>query len=236
MESLVYATIVYLWGEANSGTKQRIFKHLLIVKSHFFANIYQSRLNLILFWNSNTPIASAFYSNKKCLRSQSCWEVEQIVNHNKIRFKQWVLQKTSEKEVDRGEIVHHRHGTVWVTSSGKSEQILNNRQKKIEVLLPEAGTIEKKKRGNMIQSTPTESYPEVSYMRPEGTMKYYTDQTRPDQTRADQTISSVRETWTPSVVEMSVARRPSFSSSFSSRVRCFRFTSALIIFAALDAP
>jgi hypothetical protein len=33
----------------------------------------------------------------------------------------------------------------------------------------------------MIQSTPAERYPKVSYMRPEGTMEYYTDQTRPDQ-------------------------------------------------------
>jgi hypothetical protein len=32
----------------------------------------------------------------------------------------------------------------------------------------------------MIQSTPAERYPKVSYMRPEGTMEYYTDQTRPD--------------------------------------------------------
>jgi hypothetical protein len=31
----------------------------------------------------------------------------------------------------------------------------------------------------MIQSTPAERYPKVSYMRPEGTMEYYTDQTRP---------------------------------------------------------
>jgi hypothetical protein len=30
----------------------------------------------------------------------------------------------------------------------------------------------------MIQSTPAERYPKVSYMRPEGTMEYYTDQTR----------------------------------------------------------
>jgi hypothetical protein len=29
------------------------------------------------------------------------------------------------------------------------------------------------------QSTPAECYPKVSYMRPEGTMEYYTDQTRP---------------------------------------------------------
>jgi hypothetical protein len=34
----------------------------------------------------------------------------------------------------------------------------------------------------MIQSTPAERYPKVSYMRPEGTMEYYTDQTRPDPT------------------------------------------------------
>jgi hypothetical protein len=59
----------------------------------------------------------------------------------------------------------------------------------MEVLLPEAGMIEKKKRGDMIQSTPAEHYPKVSYMRPEGTMKHYTDQTRPDQTR-----NSARET------------------------------------------
>jgi hypothetical protein len=32
----------------------------------------------------------------------------------------------------------------------------------------------------MIQSTPAERYPKVSYMRPEGTMEYYTDQTRPE--------------------------------------------------------
>jgi hypothetical protein len=42
--------------------------------------------------------------------------------------------------------IHHRHGTVRVPSSGgKSGQILNNRQKKMEVLLQEAGMIEKKK-------------------------------------------------------------------------------------------
>jgi hypothetical protein len=29
----------------------------------------------------------------------------------------------------------------------------------------------------MIQSTPAERYPKVSYMRPGGTMEYYTDQT-----------------------------------------------------------
>jgi hypothetical protein len=60
-------------------------------------------------------------------------------------------------------------------SSSKSGQILKNRQKKkkkkMEVLLPEAGMIEKKKKGSMIQSTPAESYLKVSYMRP--------DQTRP---------------------------------------------------------
>jgi hypothetical protein len=54
-------------------------------------------------------------------------------------------------------------------------------KKKKEVLLPEAGMIGKKKRGNMIQSTPAERYPKVSYMRPEGTMEYYTDQTSPVQ-------------------------------------------------------
>ncbi len=31
----------------------------------------------------------------------------------------------------------------------------------------------------MIQSTPAVRYPNVSYKRPEGTMEYYTDQTRP---------------------------------------------------------
>jgi hypothetical protein len=35
----------------------------------------------------------------------------------------------------------------------------------------------------MIQSTPAERYPKVSYMRPEGTMEYYTDQTRPPTAR-----------------------------------------------------
>jgi hypothetical protein len=39
----------------------------------------------------------------------------------------------------------------------------------MEVSLPEAGMIEKrKKRGNMIQSTPAVRYPKISYMRPEG--------------------------------------------------------------------
>ncbi len=49
----------------------------------------------------------------------------------------------------------------------------------MEVLLPEAGMIEKK-RVNKIQSAPAERYPKVSYKRPEGTMEYYTDKTRPD--------------------------------------------------------
>jgi hypothetical protein len=43
-------------------------------------------------------------------------------------------------------IVHHRHGTIRVPSSGKSEQILNKRQKNMEVLLPETGMIEKEKK------------------------------------------------------------------------------------------
>ncbi len=112
------------------------------------------------------------WTNLLCLRSPSCWELEQIVNHNKIHFKQWVLQKPSEKGVDRGKIVHHRHGTIWVMSSGKSGHgsfVARSRHHWKEI-----------KRGNMIQSTPGERYPKVSYMRPEGTMEYYTDQTRPD--------------------------------------------------------
>ncbi len=32
----------------------------------------------------------------------------------------------------------------------------------------------------MIQSTHAERYPKVSYMHPEGTMEYYSDQTRPE--------------------------------------------------------
>jgi hypothetical protein len=48
--------------------------------------------------------------------------------------------------LSRGEIVHHRHGTKRVPSNGKSEHMSNNRQKKIEVLLPEAGMIEKEKK------------------------------------------------------------------------------------------
>ncbi len=36
-------------------------------------------------------------------------------------------------------------GTKRILASGESEQILNNRQKKMEALLPEAGMIEKEK-------------------------------------------------------------------------------------------
>jgi hypothetical protein len=62
------------------------------------------------------------------------------------------------------EIVHHhRHGTIKrVASSGKSELILNNRN--MEVLLPEAGMMEKQKKRNKIQRTPAECYPKVSYI------------------------------------------------------------------------
>jgi hypothetical protein len=68
--------------------------------------------------------------------------MEQIVDHSKVRFKQWVLQKPSEKEVDRG-----------ATSSGKSEQKPNNRKNKKEDCCqkqPQAGMIERRKRGNKI--------------------------------------------------------------------------------------
>jgi hypothetical protein len=100
-----------------------------------------------------------------------------------------VLQKPSEKEVDRGKIVHHRHGTIWVMSSGKSGQILNNSQKKKKENWSFVARCrhdwEEIKRGNMIRSTPAERYPKVSYMRPEGTMEYYTDQTRPEPKQFD---------------------------------------------------
>jgi hypothetical protein len=68
----------------------------------------------------------------------------------------------------QGKIVHHRHGTIRVPSSGKSEQILNKRQKKMEILLPETDMIVKK-----MKQDSEERYPRVSYMRPEGTMEYY---------------------------------------------------------------
>jgi hypothetical protein len=59
-----------------------------------------------------------------------------------------------------------------------SEQISNsgeNKRKKMEAWLPEAGMIETKK---LYKSTRAEHYPKVSYMRPEGVMEYYKDQTR----------------------------------------------------------
>ena len=76
-------------------------------------------------------------------------ESELLRNITNCRPQQNLLQtvgpsKTSEKGVDPGEIVHHRHGTIRVPLSGESEHILNNRQKKMEDLLPEAGMIEKK--------------------------------------------------------------------------------------------
>jgi hypothetical protein len=59
----------------------------------------------------------------------------------------------------------------------------------MEVLLPEACMIEKKERNDTrfrLQYTCRSLPQSLLYMRPEGTMEYYTDQTRPDQTRPDQ--------------------------------------------------
>ncbi len=127
--------------------------------------------------------------------------MQQIVDQNKIRFKQRVLQKLSEKGVDRGEIVHHGHGTIRVSSSDKTEQILNNRQKKKEALLPEKDMIEKKKNETRFRVHLQSATPKS----PTGAQRarWSTTQTRPDQTRSDQSFS------TPKKMQSSLRRKRS---------------------------
>jgi hypothetical protein len=77
------------------------------------------------------------------------------------------------------EIIDHRHVTIRVASSGKSELILNNRN--MEVLLPEAKMMEKKekmKQDSEYRHTCRALPQSLLYMRLEGTIVYYTDQTR----------------------------------------------------------
>ncbi len=94
--------------------------------------------------------------------------------------KQWVLQKPSEKGVDRGEIVHHRHGTVWIASSGKSEQILNNRQKKWKFCCQKQPWLKRKKEETWFRVHLQSATPKSPTCAQ--TARWSTTETRPSQT------------------------------------------------------